>query len=133
MPNIMCHDDYAPLGAIVLPPWQTKVNFRHIFPIQLYGERPWKVDRSQPSWTARTGWSLRDDAEVVVDVEERRVAAEAAAQQGAVTVILPCAQVGNDRRIGVQVIAAGGAVTEALPVVQDGLHGGLGHEKNPDP
>ena len=22
MPNIMCHDEYAPLGAIVLSPWQ---------------------------------------------------------------------------------------------------------------
>ena len=36
--NIMCHDDYAPLGAIVLSPWQTKVNFHHTFPIQLHGE-----------------------------------------------------------------------------------------------
>ena len=34
----MCHDDYAPLGAIVLSPWQTKVNSYHTFPIQLYGE-----------------------------------------------------------------------------------------------
>ena len=36
--NIMCHDGYAPLGAIVLSPWQAKVNFHHTFPIQLYGE-----------------------------------------------------------------------------------------------
>ena len=53
------------------------------------------------SSAARTGRSLRDDAEVVVDVEERRVAAEVAAQQGAVDVVLSCVQVGDDRRVDV--------------------------------
>ena len=70
---------------------------------------------------ARTGWSPRDDAEVIVDVEKRRVAAEVAAQQGAVDVVLSCVQVGDDRRIDVPIIAASGAVREALPVVQDGV------------
>ena len=37
------------------------------------------------------------------------------------------------RQIDVQVIAASEAVKEALPVVQDGVQGGMGHEKNPDP
>ena len=77
--------------------------------------------------------ALRDDAEVVVDEEKRRVAAEVAAQQGSVAVVLSCVQVRNDRRIDIQVIAASGAVREALPVVQDGVQRGLGHEKNPDP
>ena len=31
----MCHDGYAPLGAIVLPPWQAKVNSHHTSPIHL--------------------------------------------------------------------------------------------------
>ena len=29
--NIMCHDDYAPLGAIVFSPWQAKVNANGLF------------------------------------------------------------------------------------------------------
>ena len=27
----MCHDDYAPLGAIVFSPWQAKVNTNGLF------------------------------------------------------------------------------------------------------
>ena len=65
--------------------------------------------------------ALRDDAEVVVDEEKRRVVAQVAAQQGTVTEVLSCVHVGDDRRIDVQVIAASGAVREALPVVQDGV------------
>ena len=63
--------------------------------------------------------------------KERRVAAEVAAQQGAVAVSVSV----SDRQVDVQVFAAGGAVREAQPVVQDGVQGDLGHEpgKEPEP
>ena len=80
---------------------------------------------------ARTLRALRDDAAVVVDEEDIRVAAEVAAKQGVRELHL-CVLV--KRRTDIRVIAAGGAVREALPDVQVGVERSLRRKrKEPEP
>eukprot|EP01048_Picozoa_sp_COSAG05_P017861 COSAG05_NODE_2512_length_2960_cov_10.036001_6_plen_133_part_00 len=77
---------------------------------------------------ARTLRALRDDAAVVVDEEDIRVAAEVAAEQTRGTSVVV------KRRTDIRVSAAGGAGREALPDVQVGVERSLGQKrKEPEP
>ena len=77
---------------------------------------------------ARTLRALRDDAAVVVDEEDIRVAAEVAAEQTRGTSVVV------NRRTDIRVFAAGGAGREALPDVQVGVERSLRRKrKEPEP
>ena len=117
-------DDVDILPAMLSPVLSPKAVLHDDCPVRCnvyihsrYTQSRQKLARQNSLGTERivavlTQVALRDDAEVVVDEEKRRVAAEVAAQQGAVTVVLSCVPVGDDRRIDVQVIAASGASQE---------------------